>query len=94
MEWCTDEDRERILEVGFEWDEFGDGFRWDDVVAGLTLYNALYGELPDDDFQVRVALVGSFVGTGLLGPWFVFWDGGTAVGLAMVVVQQRVIFSV
>ncbi|CAM9248048.1 unnamed protein product [Ectocarpus fasciculatus] len=54
LEWCTDEDREKILEVGFEWDEFGDGFRWDDVVAGLTLYKTLYGELPDDDFQVPV----------------------------------------
>ncbi|CAM9763675.1 unnamed protein product [Pylaiella littoralis] len=54
LEWCTEEDREKILKVGFEWDEFGDGFRWDDVVAGLTLYNTLYGELPDDDFKVPV----------------------------------------
>lgn len=53
LEWCTDEDRAKIEEVGFEWDEFGDGFKWDDVVAGLTHYKTLYGELPDDDFQVK-----------------------------------------
>lgn len=52
MEWCTEEDRAKIEEVGFEWDEFGDGFKWDDVVAGLKHYKTLYGELPDDDFQV------------------------------------------
>eukprot|EP00752_Nemacystus_decipiens_P003968 g3634.t1 len=54
LEWCTEEDRARIEEVGFEWDEFGDGFKWDDVVAGLTHYKTLYGELPDDDFQIPV----------------------------------------
>lgn len=53
MEWCTEEDRAKIEEVGFEWDEFGDGFKWNDVVAGLTHYKTLYGELPEDDFQVK-----------------------------------------
>lgn len=67
MEWCTDEDRERILEVGFEWDEFGDGFRWDDIVAGLTHYKTLYGELPDDDFQVRWRSWGRSCETGFVG---------------------------
>jgi len=55
LDWCTEEDRERILEVGFEWDEFGDGFKFDDVVAGLSHYETLYGELPDDDFTVGAA---------------------------------------
>lgn len=53
LDWCTEEVREHILKVDFEWDEFGDGFRWDDVIAGLTLYKTLYGELPDDEFKVR-----------------------------------------
>lgn len=53
LDWCTEEDREHILEVDFEWDEFDDGFRWEDVVKGLKLYRDLYDELPDDDFKVR-----------------------------------------
>lgn len=53
MDWCTEEDKKHILKVDYEWDEFGDGFRWDDVEAGLTLYKTLYGELPDDEFKVR-----------------------------------------
>lgn len=42
------------MDVGFEWDEFGDGFLWDDIVSGLTLYKTLYGELPDDEFRVSL----------------------------------------
>lgn len=53
MDWCSEEDREHILDVGFEWDEFDDGFRWEDVIKGLKLYKDLYDELPEDDFQVR-----------------------------------------
>ena len=53
LDWCTEEVKAHILKVDFEWDEFGDGFRWDDVVAGITLYKTLYGEVPDDEFKVR-----------------------------------------
>lgn len=52
LDWCTDDVKERILKVGFEWDEFCDGFRWDDVVEGLTLYKSMYEELPRDNFIV------------------------------------------
>lgn len=53
LDWCTEEVKAHILKVDFEWDEFGDGFRWDDVIAGITLYKTLYGEMPDDEFKVR-----------------------------------------
>ena len=52
LHWCPEEIREHILEVDFEWDEFCDGFRWEDVIKGLKLYKTLYDELPDDDFKV------------------------------------------
>lgn len=53
LHWATDELRDRIMKVGFEWEEFSAGFKWRDVEAGLRHYCTLYGELPGDDFAVR-----------------------------------------
>lgn len=36
LDWCTEEDRQRIMEQNFEWQEFGDGFQWPEVAEALT----------------------------------------------------------
>lgn len=70
LDWCTEDVKAHILKVDFEWDEFGDGFRWDDVVAGITLYKTLYGELPHDEFKVRSMTVKAL----LVGFFFFSWQ--------------------
>lgn len=56
-----EEDREHVLKVGFEWDEFGDGFKWEDIERTITLYKNLYGELPRDNFLVRCLTCWRFI---------------------------------
>jgi len=55
--WMTPEEKELVAEQGYVWDEFGEGFTWEEVIVALRLFKKLEGHLDvPEDFQVPADL--------------------------------------
>ncbi|CAM9410068.1 unnamed protein product [Phaeothamnion confervicola] len=45
FDWMTQEERDMVARYGFEWDEFGGGFSFDQVLSALRRYKKLHGSV-------------------------------------------------